>query len=255
MSKVTTLEQTKVSELCGMIQKADLTKKDIGMISLSWNQLTTVTQTEFRNAAMFCVQFHLGDQKVANFIISNCTLFGSKIAWFFSKSKMDDLVLAGDPNWRQYISNFQDLPNGFRWDNKLFPNLEHAFHYEKFKRTNRPSLGNIYVGLKSKFKSASKAKAFSGKKSMKDNRTKLDVLEWDKDRIIVSQKMLRKRLAQDEHFLKILQDADRNRIILYHFERGSRKRPPFWGSLKMKDSGEIIGTNMLGRQLTQLLHN
>ena len=78
----------------------------------------------------------------------NTTDSPSRVEFFYSKSKAQEPSLAGDLNWRQYLSNFQDVPGGLWWDGRVFPNVEHAFHYEKFKRTNKPELGDIYVGEK-----------------------------------------------------------------------------------------------------------
>lgn len=169
-------------------------------------------------------------------------------------------MLAGDLNWRKYLSNFQDIPDGFSWDGRLFPNVEHAFHYEKFKRTDKPELGERYVGkpergsrlLGSYFETNAKAKMFSGRKTMGENGATLDVGVWNVERVGVSAALLKARWEQDDKFRSILLDSKVKGIRLIHFERGTRNRPPFWGAFKLRDSGDIIGKNMLGKQMMEL---
>ena len=176
----------------------------------------------------------------------------SRVEFFYSKSRAVEPSLAGDLNWRRYLSNFHDVPGGLLWDGHVFPNVEHAFHYEEYKRTNKPDLGDIYVGEKSQFKSTAKAKVFSGRRAMKENGASLDVKQWDVERVAVNSALLKARWDQDGHFRSILRDSKIKGIKLVHFERGSRKRPPFWGALKLKATGVIIGENRLGKQMMEL---
>ena len=56
------------------------------------------------------------------------------IVQFYSKSKSDNIVLAGDKNWRKYLSNFQ--MSDIKYNGKIFPSVEHAFAYVKYKYAN-----------------------------------------------------------------------------------------------------------------------
>ena len=178
-----------------------------------------------------------------------------KVEFFYSKSKKaKDIILAGDVFWKRYLSNFQNVPGALSWDGHLFPNVEHAFHYEKFKRSNKPELGLRYVGVPSSFSTNAKAKIFSGRKTMRANGATLDIDRWNRDRVDVNESLLKARFATDEKFRVILRESHAKNVRLLHFERGSLKRPPFWGALKLKNNGKIIGKNMLGKQLMNLLN-
>lgn len=174
------------------------------------------------------------------------------IEWFYSKSKAKGDVFGQEVNWRRYISNFQNVPNGLKWDMQTFPNIEHAFHYEKYKRTNKPELKERYVGITSSFPNNGQAKVFSGKKAMKENGVTLDVQRWNRERVDVNAQLLQARLEQDPKFKNILTEIKHNNIHLYHYERCGRSKPSFWGAMEFKDGSGIIGNNMLGKQMMAL---
>ena len=180
-----------------------------------------------------------------------------KLELFFSgaKNHKGD-SMGGEKEWRKYLSNFQSLPNGLQWDNNYFPNLEHAFHYEKFKRSTKPELRNKYVGKESNFNSNAKARSHSGKGSMKNLNVTLNVKKWDKERIEVQKNLLIARFDQDLTFRNILKDLNEKNIKLYHHMRGTLRNPPFWGAFmsnKEESQGKLIGENMLGKQIMNLM--
>jgi predicted NAD-dependent protein-ADP-ribosyltransferase YbiA (DUF1768 family) len=184
-------------------------------------------------------------------------------AFFYSKSKAGTPCLAGDPDWRRYLSNFQDILDGFSWDGHRFLNVEMAFHYEKFKRTNKPEMRKLYIGKPERqtrlysnaFPTNAAAKRFSGRKAMTENGVTLNVPMWNLQRVDVSLTLLKARWKQDPKFRRILMESKSNDIELVHFERGTLTRPPFWGAFRSRKTGEMIGQNMLGRQMMQLRDN
>lgn len=180
-----------------------------------------------------------------------------KELWFYSCSKPDGIRMDGDREWRKYLSNFQEIPNGFHWKGNAFPSVEYAFHWEKFQRTNMPELASAYLE-KGRFERPGMAKVFSGRASMETLGTILDVDKWNKERVWVSAQLVQARYLQDPHFARILREAKAKDYFLVHFERGTSKKPPFWGAMIFKSgerAGERIGENMLGKQLMELVRD
>ena len=187
--------------------------------------------------------------------------------WFYSKSKVDELSLAGDKNFRKYLSNFQDIKTGLTWKGKKFPNVEHAFHWEKWQRTNHPELASLYEindeDGKSWFqrnhceKANAKAKQFSGRSSMTEKGATLNVERWNCERINVNKQLLEARYEQDDKFANMIKEAKTKGYRLLHWERGNSKNHPFWGITEFKNGehkGKRVGQNKLGEQLMQLYH-
>jgi len=65
--------------------------------------------------------------------------------------------------------------------------------------------------------------------------------------------LLQKRLVVDPMFEQILRDAKAKGVTLKHFKRGSAKRPPMWGSLRLKSTGEIVGQDRYGGLIRRLI--
>jgi predicted NAD-dependent protein-ADP-ribosyltransferase YbiA (DUF1768 family) len=81
----------------------------------------------------------------------------------------------------------------------------------------------------------------------------LDVEKWNKESVGVMRNLICMRFKDDEEMRSIIYDAKEKGIPLLHFERGTLKRPPFWGCFRSKETGEIIGANMYGKLLMDLI--
>lgn len=172
--------------------------------------------------------------------------------WFHSRSKKDDIVLDGDEHWRQYLSNFALVPGGLVWEGQTFAAPEHIFHYEKYKRSDKPALAKMFFD--GSIPTAREAKSAGSKTGMKRRGAKLNVGDWNRDRVEVNRKIVETRMEQNEHFAGIVREAIQRGMQLWHFQRGSRRNVPFWGAYQPKESpGETIGKNVLGEQIMESL--
>ena len=164
--------------------------------------------------------------------------------FFYSKSKVDGSDVCGRKDWKRVLSAFW----GFEMDYKgeRFASIEMAFHWEKFKRTDRPDLGNVYL-LGGPFDNdPAKGKAYSGKGSMKQLGCSLDVAKWGSDSKKVMLELVVTRAMQDELFRKIIKEAPKP---LLHFERSKN---PVYGCYRSKETGEIVGENYYGKCLEKV---
>jgi predicted NAD-dependent protein-ADP-ribosyltransferase YbiA (DUF1768 family) len=176
--------------------------------------------------------------------------------FFYSKSRYtitEGPILAVDNNWRRYLSAFWS--EYIILDGNTFVSIEMAFHYEKFKRTNHPEIGEIYFkgGPFDLFINQGRGKVYSGKASMKKLKCVLDVEKWTGESVEVMKKLVQLRFATDAHFRAIIIDAKEKDVPLLHFERGTLKRPPFWGCFRLNGTGELVGQNMYGKILMSMV--
>jgi predicted NAD-dependent protein-ADP-ribosyltransferase YbiA (DUF1768 family) len=169
--------------------------------------------------------------------------------FFYSKSKQGGASLGGFNCWRKKLSAFWSCSESLEIDGNLFRSIELAFHYEKFKRTDKPELGQVYIEGGQFDGDEGKGKVYSGKASMKKLGCKLDVEKWNEESVGVMKTLVYMRWKNDVEFRSIISDAKKNNIPLLHFERGTLKRPPFWGCFRSKETGEIVGQNMYGKIL------
>lgn len=176
-----------------------------------------------------------------------------RMEFFYSKSKNVGDTLGGFSCWRKRLSSFWPCSKPIEIDGNLFRSIELAFHYEKFKRTNKPELGNVYI-LGGQFDGdEGKGKVYSGKASMKKLGCSLDVNKWNRESVGVMRNLVRMRFNYDVEMQSIIKEAREKGIILLHFERGTLKRPPFWGCFRSKETGEIIGDNLYGQILMSMI--
>lgn len=161
---------------------------------------------------------------------------------FFSRSKCAPA---------QYLSNFQVLttPLVMTWHKAplRFASVEHAFHAKKFilaQGTGVPT--PVDFGVNGVFGQLSPGalKLLGGAPTFRAMGWKLDVKTWNRVRAVHMLRLLRARMSVDALFRTYLLWALRRRVTLVHFERGSAKRPPFWGRVKAG-----VGANMLGRAM------
>ena len=172
--------------------------------------------------------------------------------FFYSKSRDSEKgALCGLKDWRKRISAFGVCENGLEVDGKVFVSIEMAFHYEKFKRTDRADLGEVYIKGGIFDSDPGKGKVYSGKASMKKLGCKLDVERWNKESVGVMRNLVNLRKERDEIFRSIILSAKESGVPLLHFERGTLKKVPFWGCFRSKETGEIVGVNMYGKFLME----
>lgn len=164
--------------------------------------------------------------------------------FFYSKSKCDKIEVCGRKDWRRILSAFWE--SEIEIDGKVFNSIELAFHYEKFKRTDKPFLGEVYVKGGIFDSEPGKGKVYSGKTSMKKLGCSLNVGKWNNESGDVMRFLVIQRFNKDELFRSIIREAPRP---LLHFERGTLKKVPKYGCFRSKESGEIIGENFYGKLL------
>ena len=172
--------------------------------------------------------------------------------FFYSKSKDSEKdALCGLKDWRKRLSAFGISENNLEVDGKLFVSIEMAFHYEKFKRTDHPELGEVYVKGGIFDDDPGKGKVYSGKGSMKKLGCKLDVERWNKESVGVMKNLVEMRKEKDETFRNIILESKEKGVPLLHFERGTLKKVPFWGCFRSKETGQLVGVNMYGKFLME----
>lgn len=169
------------------------------------------------------------------------------VDFFYSKSKSDSSEVCGRKDWRRILSAF--WPSEIVVDGKKFASIELAFHYEKFKRTDKPILGNMYMVGGPFDSEPGKGKLYSGKSSMKKLGCTLDVNKWSRESEVVMAKLVQQRYEKDTIFRHVLREAPRP---LLHFERGTMRKVPKYGCFKSKKTGEIIGENFYGKLLMSI---
>lgn len=168
------------------------------------------------------------------------------IVQFYSKSKSDNIVLAGDKNWRRYLSNFQMSP--FKYNGKVFPSVEHAFAYAKYKY----SVCNQTVPdftINGPYSATSNIKSIHSKRGMTARNCTLDIVRFAKVKKRLMTYMLKARAKSDEHFRNILKDARKHNYYLLHFARGGGAG---WGGYISKKDGKMKGDNFLGKIMMKL---
>ena len=165
--------------------------------------------------------------------------------FFYSKSKLDSEGVCGRKDWKRVLSAFYGCI--LEYNDKKFASIEMAFHWEKFQRSNRPDLGDIYL-LGGPFDNdPAKGKSFSGKGSMKKLGCELDVKKWGKESKEVMIQLVKLRFDSDETFRNIILAAPKP---LLHFERSKN---PVYGCYRSKETGELVGENFYGNCLMSMI--
>ena len=167
--------------------------------------------------------------------------------FFYSKSKSHGDPVCGREDWRRILSSF--WPCDIEIDGRTFVSVEMAFHYEKFKRTNKPMLGELYVKGGPFDAEQGKGKIFSGKSAMKKSGCVLNFVKWAKESEVVMAKLVMQRFERDTIFRHMVRSAPRP---LLYFERGTLKKVPKYGCFRSKETGELVGNNYYGKLLMSL---
>ena len=164
---------------------------------------------------------------------------------FYSKSKIDDVIIAGKSDWKRVMSAF--YPCVLEYNGFTFASIENAFHWAKYQRSDKPELASIYTQGGAFDDEPAKGKSYSSKNTMKRLGCKLDVEQWFIDSTIVLQELVNIRWNCDEIFREVIKASPKP---LYHFERG---RLPRYGCYKSRVTGECIGQNLYGKMLESKL--
>lgn len=163
---------------------------------------------------------------------------------FFSKSKNLE---------HRYLSNFQIIDEGFIIDDTFFfkemvgrkyHSIENAFQASKLCCAG---FEMEYLDAMEKI-SPPEARRYGSKASFKKYKKELDVNEWNRISTPIMKHLLILRYNHDELFRKLIDDANRENVILCHFERTGEKS--YWGGY-FKD-GQWKGKNKLGKLMQQL---
>ena len=168
------------------------------------------------------------------------------IVQFYSKSKSDNIVLAGDKNWRKYLSNFQ--MSNIKYNGKIFPSVEHAFAYVKYKYSNCKQKVPDFM-INGPYSATANIKSIHSKKGMTKRKCTLDIVRFAKVKKRLMTYILKARAKSDEHFRNILKDARKHNYYLLHFARGGGAG---WGGYISKKDGKMKGDNLLGKTMMRL---
>ena len=76
---------------------------------------------------------------------------------------------------------------------------------------------------------------------------RLNVPKWNQQRDKYVARALRARARQDEQFRNILLETKRRNLYLLHFDRSGKRS--YWGGSVNKTTGQVQGTNQLGKLL------
>lgn len=163
---------------------------------------------------------------------------------FFSKSKNLE---------HRYLSNFQVLDKGFVIDDtfvlkelvgRRFHSIENAFQASKL------CCGNFdasHLDIIEELPPVD-ARRYGSKGNFKKHNKVLNVEVWNRISTTIMKQLLKLRYNSDECFRDFIQEAKRNQMNLYHFERSGEKS--YWGGF-FKD-GQWKGKNTLGRLMQEL---
>lgn len=154
--------------------------------------------------------------------------------WFYSKSK---------ENWKQYLSNFTPYDHRGR-----FPSVESQFHAMKFCYSDKPE---HRLTINWKQLTPAECSQHGSKSYFKKHGITLDVSAWERDKVKIMRELLRIRHKRDAKFRKILEHVSKEKIRLYHFSL----LDTFWGAFRKKDTTQLIGKNMLGKIMHQIVQD
>lgn len=155
-----------------------------------------------------------------------------KKEWFYSKSKED---------WKKHLSNFTAYD-----ENGLYPSVEAQFQAMKFCYSDNPG-HRLLIDWKKL--SPAECRSYGSKSYFKKHHITLDVEAWERDKVEVMKELLLIRMKKDDLFRDILHRARQNNIQFIHFSVRDR----FWGAFQRKDTGEMVGKNMLGKLLHEIV--
>jgi DNA-directed RNA polymerase subunit E'/Rpb7 len=184
------------------------------------------------------------------------------IKQFYSKSvDKKDLGSNIKSNWRKVLSNF--YPSIIKLNigdkERSYPTPEHAFQGAKYILSAEPINSKTPVDIeelatrfeiRGSYESPVDAKSAGGKSGFKKNNVKLTDY-WDGQSDSIMLKILTYRYTHDDEFKDIIQSAIFMNVYLLHYER-SGKKPSYWGGHIDKTTGEIVGTNTLGKMIMSL---
>ena len=153
---------------------------------------------------------------------------------FYSKSK---------EKWKKYLSNFTPYdPKG------KYPSVEAQFQAMKFCYSNKPQhrLTITWNRL-----TPEECRHHGTKSYFKKYGIILDVERWERDKVKIMRELLLIRYKRDRHFREILGNVYKNKVRLVHFSL----RDKFWGAFRKKQTNDLVGKNMLGKLLHEIIRD
>ena len=172
---------------------------------------------------------------------------GQSVVQFYSKSKAnaEPQTMGGHRNWRQYISNFQHVPNNISYDGKYFPSIEHVFAYVKYEYSKAITKDATPPNFESggPLGENNQIKSYHSKAGMKKRGFEMDVERFDEVKEELMKELISKRAEVDLKFRQILLSIVRQNYYLLHFARGGGGG---WGGYQSKQDKQYYGRNLLG---------
>lgn len=153
---------------------------------------------------------------------------------FYSKSK---------ETWKQYLSNFTSYdPKG------QYPSVEAQFQAMKFCYSDKPQ---HRLTIRWKQLTPAECRQHGTKSYFKKHGITLDVAKWERDKVKIMRELLILRYTRDKRFREILENVHKKKIRLVHFSN----RDKFWGAFRRKENNELVGKNMLGKLMHEIIRD
>jgi len=190
------------------------------------------------------------------------------LAEFEEKKKKGPKRRPAPDKWIQYFSKSTDdvgkrLSNFFPcqivYAGKTYASVEHAYQAQKYAHllgsdpeTSAALVNRFTVSGDIGKQPAKVAKSAGSEKGMAENDCVLDETKWTRTKQVeIMTQLVKLRLEEDAEFKAIITKAKETGTTIFHFERCSGNRNPFWGGCFPKaDKKKIwIGRNKMGRIL------
>ena len=137
------------------------------------------------------------------------------------------------------MSNF--TKSHIEYDGRVFPSVEHAFAYAKYKHSSGTGPDFTISGDHANTFGGD-IKKLHGRKHMQSIGCVLNVERFDEVKEQVMRDLIASRVKHDADFRRILRPLQTSHTIIHQENRG---RNPYWGG-RIKD-GELVGKNVLGK--------
>ena len=149
--------------------------------------------------------------------------------YFYSKSKDQDDLGLGIPNWRKRLSNFWIYDKTAQ-----FPSIEHEFQAMKYLYSSNP---NEINSIQWNQLTSVEAKRMGSKKEFLKRKLHLDIDKWNSDRLYNMIGLVRKRFQMDAIYRLILQTIIKKNIDLIHFSINDH----YWGQSRKGNGQNYLG--------------
>lgn len=141
--------------------------------------------------------------------------------------------------YNRYLSNFN--PSTISYKSHTFPSIEHAFQAAKYIESGADDgiIKQFCIGGKFHHLPGWKIKRLGSRAEFIKNSLRLNVVDWNKQRISIMLSLINERFLEDKLFRNMLRHCHQHNYILLH------TIDKFWGG-KLTETG-VKGSNHLGK--------